>query len=135
MIFADFARILFGLTAVIGMIGIAAYAAKKAGLATASGGFVRKRRLRVVESLALDGRRRLAIIKCDDAEHLIVLGANNETVIAHNLDGATDEDDAPAPAENPFATMSELVKKFRPANNRIADNRLAGNQIAGKDAA
>lgn len=135
MIFADFARILFGLTAVIGMIGIAAYAAKKAGLATASGGFVRKRRLRVVESLALDGRRRLAIIKCDDAEHLIVLGANNETVIAHNLDGATDEEDAPAPAENPFATMSELVKKFRPANNRIVDNRLPGNQLAGKDAA
>ncbi|VAW08548.1 hypothetical protein MNBD_ALPHA05-2207 [hydrothermal vent metagenome] len=125
MVFADFARILFGLTAVIGMIGIAAFAAKKAGLATASGGFVRKRRLRVVETLALDGRRRIAIIKCDDAEHLIVLGANNETVIAHDLDGASDEEDAPAPAENPFATMSDLLKKFRPAEN----------QRAGKDAA
>jgi flagellar protein FliO/FliZ len=126
MIFADFARILFGLTAVIGMIGIAAFAAKKAGLATASGGFVRKRRLRVVETLALDGRRRIAIIKCDDAEHLIVLGANNETVVAHNLDGAADEeDDAPAPVENPFATMSDLLKKFRPAGDRLADKDAA----------
>ncbi len=130
MVIADFARILFGLTAVIGMIGIAAFAAKKAGLATASGGFVRKRRLRVVETLALDGRRRVAIIKCDDAEHLIVLGANNETVIAHNLDGASDQEDAPAPVENPFASMSDLVKKFRPASNQPA-----GDQLAGKDAA
>ncbi len=131
MIFEDFARILFGLIAVIGMIGIAAFAAKKAGLATASGGFVRKRRLAVVENLALDGRRRLAIIKCDGAEHLIVLGANNETVIAHNLDGVTDKgEDAQAPAENPFATMSDLVKKFRPASNRLADNQLAGKDAA-----
>jgi flagellar protein FliO/FliZ len=130
MVIADFARILFGLTAVIGMIGIAAFAAKKAGLATASSGFVRKRRLRVVETLALDGRRRIAIIKCDDAEHLIVLGANNETVIAHDLDGANEEEDAPAPVENPFATMSDLLKKFRPA-----ENQRAGDQLAGKDAA
>ncbi len=119
MLLPEIMRILFGLVAVIGLIGICALAAKKAGLASASGGFVRKRRLGVVETLALDGRRRLAIIKCDGAEHLIVLGATNETVIDHNLAGAitVEETDTTTAVANPFPTFGDVVKKLRPAKD------------------
>jgi len=133
MEFADFGRIIFGLVAVIGMIGLVALAAKKAGLASASGGFVRKRRLAVVETLALDGRRRLAIVKCDDKEHLIVLGASNETLIEQDLDGAPLDEDATAPeTANPFAAMSDFAAKFRAV---VKDQTDDDQSVASKDAA
>lgn len=40
-----------------------------------------RRRLKVVETLPLDPRRKLAIVRCDDREHLLILGTNTETVI------------------------------------------------------
>lgn len=40
-----------------------------------------RRRLKLVETLPIDPRRKLAIIRCDDREHLVILGTNTETVI------------------------------------------------------
>lgn len=39
------------------------------------------RRLRIVEVAAIDARRRLVLVKRDDREHLILLGANSELLI------------------------------------------------------
>jgi flagellar protein FliO/FliZ len=39
------------------------------------------RRLAVVESLALDNRRRLLLIRKDGAEHLILIGGSNDLVV------------------------------------------------------
>lgn len=114
MIAAEILRIIAALIAVIGLIGLAALAARKFGLASASGGFMRQRRLAVVETLALDARRRLAIIKCDDREHLIVLGATAETLIESDLEGPL-EIEATTPArENPFPTFEQFVAKLNP---------------------
>src|ERR1700688_3367518 len=44
------------------------------------------RRLHIVEQLMIDPRRRLVIIRCDDGEHLLLLGANEDIVIKANLD-------------------------------------------------
>ncbi len=44
-----------------------------------------KKRLKIVESLPLDARRRLVIIKCDEQEHLVILSATGETVIKNDL--------------------------------------------------
>jgi len=122
-------RILFGLIAVIGLIGLAALGAQKLGLASASGGFVRKRRLALVESLALDARRRVAIIKCDGVEHLIILGATSETVIERNLDGVTVLEEDEITPTNPFAEIhASIAAKLRPAAKGIANE-------AAKDAA
>ena len=120
MLLSEILRVTFGLVAVIGLIGLCAVIARKAGLISASGGLVRKRRLAVVETLALDARRRLAIIKCDDHEHLIVLGAAGEQVIAANLvsaptvDVVTEDDNTKAkhdtPRDNPFAILRALNK-------------------------
>lgn len=50
-----------------------------------------KRRLKVIETLPLDARRRLVLLKRDDREHLIVLGANGETVIETGIESRQDE--------------------------------------------
>ena len=43
------------------------------------------RRLSVVEVLMLDTRRRLVLVRRDDVEHLILLGATTETVIERGI--------------------------------------------------
>ncbi|PCJ97522.1 MAG: hypothetical protein COA45_09660 [Zetaproteobacteria bacterium] len=75
-------RLIIALCIVFLIMGGLALALKKLGLTTdstiKSGD---KRRLKIVESIPLDARRRLTIVKCDDKEHLVILGANSEIVI------------------------------------------------------
>lgn len=97
MEWVDITRIVFALLAVLGLIGLAAAAARKAGLAQASFSLARRKRLAVMETLALDARRRAVIIRCDDKEHLIVLGPSGETVVASDIPAAEIPDAEPAP--------------------------------------
>lgn len=50
-----------------------------------------RRRLKVVETLPLDPRRKLAIVRCDGKEHLLILGTNSETVIESDIKPPQDE--------------------------------------------
>lgn len=43
------------------------------------------RRLAVIEMRAIDARRRLVLVRCDDKEHLLLLGAQSDLVIEHGL--------------------------------------------------
>lgn len=45
-----------------------------------------KRRLKIVESLALDGRRKAMIIQRDERQHLVILGPTGETVVETNIE-------------------------------------------------
>lgn len=90
MTIADYIRILFSLIAVLGMIGIfAVLGPRLMARAGTLGGKLSMRktapRLKIVETLSLDTKRRLAIIQCDDREHLIILSGQSETVIDSNL--------------------------------------------------
>ncbi len=82
----QFLKLLIALGVVLLLMGGLALLLKKLGLAqqtsTKADG---KRRLNIVESLPLDARRRLVIIKCDQAEHLVILSATGETVIAKDI--------------------------------------------------
>lgn len=101
----DYFRVIFGLVAVIGLIGIAAVIARKAGVVSLPTAGGRKRRLSISESLPLDARRRLLIVRRDDREHLIILGAQTETLVEQGFDAAVvDNEDAP-PRPNPFAEL------------------------------
>ena len=120
MLIAEVIKIFFALIAVLGMIGLLALAARKAGLASASGGFIRQRRLQLVETLALDGRRRLAIIKCDDKEHLLVLGPTGESVIAHDLETPPAPENTSDPQRAAPVQLTNLLKPFRPAEKDAA---------------
>jgi flagellar protein FliO/FliZ len=47
-----------------------------------------KRRLKILEILPLDARRRAVLIARDDQEHLVILGAGSETVVERNIAAA-----------------------------------------------
>ena len=82
MNFLDLARAVFGLAVTLGLIGIAAWAARRyapqilARLNAERG----ERRLQVVETLVLDPARRLVLVRVDDEERLILLGEGRELI-------------------------------------------------------
>ena len=76
----DFARYFAALLLVLGLIGAAGLATRKFGLpGLAKPASVR--RLRFVESLMLSPRQRLAIVRRDGVEHLVLIGPNGAAVI------------------------------------------------------
>ena len=80
--FSDYLRFLLALVFVLGLIGGAAVLAKRFGLG--SYGPMRLRgakRLAIVESMALDTKHRLLLVRRDQTEHLIVVGATSDLVI------------------------------------------------------
>ncbi len=110
----DYFRVIFGLVAVIGLIGIAALIARKAGVVSLPTSVGRKRRLAISETLPLDARRRLLIVRCDDREHLIILGAQSETIVDSGFDAKIIEEDSGAPGRNPFAELRNAFNKTKP---------------------
>jgi len=83
MEFGGYLRFLFALVFVIGLIGMVAVLARKFGLGFPASAMksARNRRLGIVEVTPLDGRRRLALVRRDEVEHLILLGQSGEVVV------------------------------------------------------
>ncbi|MFP4519411.1 MAG: flagellar biosynthetic protein FliO [Oceanicaulis sp.] len=81
----DFSRYFAALLVVLGLLGGVAVILRKGWLPTGLSGFQglerRERRLAVKESLILDPRRRVVIVKSDDTEHVLLLGPERETVL------------------------------------------------------
>ena len=76
MSLADFARAFFALAITLGLVGLAAFIARRFGPEW----LVRlqrpkaERRLTIVESLPLDPARRLVLVRLDSTERLLLLG-------------------------------------------------------------
>jgi flagellar protein FliO/FliZ len=76
---------------VISLMLLFGWGLKKSGL---GGPMLKKagaRRLQIVEHLPIDHKRRLVLVRRDDREHLLVLGAESETVIEAGIPAAADE--------------------------------------------
>jgi len=83
-------KFFFAFMFVMGLMFLLAYVLKRAGLAGHSllpGG---KRRLKVIEQLPIDHRRRLLLVRRDDREHLLILSPTGETVVETNIPAAID---------------------------------------------
>jgi flagellar protein FliO/FliZ len=82
MNFLDLLRALFGLAFTLGLIGLAAWAARRyapqlmARLNAERG----ERRMIVVETLVLDPARRLVLVKIDNEERVLLLGEGKELI-------------------------------------------------------
>lgn len=76
----DWARALFALIATLALIVGAAYVARRVGMLQAGG--QGQKRMKVSESLMLDPRRRLVIVRCDDREHVLLLGPGGDVVVS-----------------------------------------------------
>lgn len=122
----DLSRIFFALIAVLGMIGLCAMIAKKAGFISGAMGIQKKRRLTIVETLPLDARRRAAIIRCDGREHLVILGQTSETLIEANIPTCEIAEEILAPVAAPnFAEAIAKLQKFNPYQRRKDEAKAA----------
>lgn len=80
----DFARYLAGLVLVLGLLAGFAFILRRGyaqGLIPGFPGQGSERRMRVVETLMVDPRRRMVIVEVDGTEHVLLLGAERETVL------------------------------------------------------
>ena len=82
----NYIKFVLALVFVLGLIGGFAILAKRAGLGN-RGPIVRGKsnRLSIIESMSLDPKRRVVLIRRDDAEHLVLLGVQNEQIIETGL--------------------------------------------------
>lgn len=76
----DWARALFALMATLALIAGAAYGARRLGMLQPGG--QAPRRLKIAESLMIDPRRRLVIVRCDDREQLVLLSPAGDLVVS-----------------------------------------------------
>lgn len=76
----DWARAVFALMATLALILGVAWGARRLGML--QGNAPGARRLRVSESLMIDPRRRLVIVRCDEREHLLLCGPGGDVVVS-----------------------------------------------------
>jgi hypothetical protein len=88
----DLLKLVAALMMVLAAMGGLALLIKQSGLAGAFPKTPPKKRLKVLESLNIDGRRRAILLACDDNAHLIILNGNTETVIKTDLPVPSAED-------------------------------------------
>ncbi|MCE9508350.1 MAG: flagellar biosynthetic protein FliO [Alphaproteobacteria bacterium] len=75
---------------VIALMLLLSWVMKRMGLAGSMMAGAGKRRLKIVEFMPLDHRRRLVLVRRDDREHLLLLGPQGETVVETNIPVAGD---------------------------------------------
>lgn len=87
----DYMKFLMALVFVLGLIWGLTLAARHFGLGNR--GPVKRgtsKRLSIIETMALDAKRRMVIVRMDDTEHLLLLGQTGEQIIgtSENADQA-----------------------------------------------
>jgi flagellar protein FliO/FliZ len=83
----SYLKFIAALLFVLALIGGLTWVARRFGLiarVTITGKNTPKR-LNIVEVLTVDARRRLILIRRDDTEHLLLLGAENDTLIESGI--------------------------------------------------
>lgn len=101
----------FAFVAVLVLIGVVAWLVRRfaGNRLGGSAGRGRMPRLAVIDAAAVDGRRRLVLVRRDNVEHLLMIGGPSDIVVEQNVvraiparDPAAPRADAPARL-NPFA--------------------------------
>ena len=119
----------FAFVAVLALIGVAAwlvrrFAGNRLGANTNRG---RMPRLAVIDAAAVDGRRRLVLVRGDNVEHLLMIGGPTDIVVEPNIVRATPGRDQMAP--RPAVGGAELQPRIAPlpdaANWSDGDGRSA----------
>src|SRR5438874_9750639 len=98
-------RFLFAFIVVLGLIALTTWLVRRfggdrLGAATARG---RQPRLAVIDAAAVDGRRRLLLIRRDNVEHLLMIGGPTDVVVEANIMRAAPAAREAAPARTPPA--------------------------------
>lgn len=78
-------KFFFAFAFVMGLMYLLSLFLKKIGLSGQSMLPGARRRLKIVEFLPLDHRRKLVLVRRDNKDHLIVLGPSGETVVESGI--------------------------------------------------
>lgn len=79
-------QFLLALVFVLALIGMLAWFARRVGFGLPAGASGRgQRRLQVLETAAVDAKRRLVLVRRDERAHLLLLGPSSETVIESGI--------------------------------------------------
>ena len=95
MEFSGYIKFMLALAFVLGLILLLSYAIRrfgKGGLSVISRPRDGARRLAVIEVTAIDAKRRLVLVRRDNTEHLILLGANTELLIENSIPDRPSQD-------------------------------------------
>ncbi|MBX3430677.1 MAG: FliO/MopB family protein [Hyphomonadaceae bacterium] len=90
----DYARTVFALIATLALIVGVAYAARRFGMLQPGGPGVK--RMRVTETLLIDTRRRMVIVRVDDREHVMLLGPAGDLLVSDMAAKETPAPETPA---------------------------------------
>ena len=106
----NYLRFLAALVLVIGLIGAVAWVGRRLGLAgrLAAVGSRSARRLGVIEYMALDPKTRLVLVRRDDTQHLLLLGAGGPVVVERGIEAAPQSESATA-ADSDRSTLEAAV--------------------------
>src|SRR5271169_1189785 len=111
----------FAFVAVLALIGVVAwlirrFASNRLGTNTNRG---RMPRLAVIDAAAVDGRRRLVLVRRDNVEHLLLIGGPTDVVVEPNIVRAM-----PASREAP-AARAPAVAELLPRAIPLSDSGLS----------
>ena len=101
MDFVLYTRFAFALLFVLGLLGAVAYIVRRYGLVPGlpnarAAEKKAEKRLAIVETLSLDPKRKLVLVRHDNREHLVLLGDGSESLI-----NAVPNAHPDAPSDNP----------------------------------
>lgn len=111
---AEYLRFFVALLFVVGLIAGTGILARRFGFVpgAATGGSSREKRLEIVETITLDAKRRMMLVRRDGREHLILLGTDSETVLETGI-----ERPAPLTSTAPVAAPSHDVTTTHKAHS------------------
>lgn len=81
MDFSLYLRFGMALALVLALMVGAAWLVRRLGIAGAAPAVRGNRRLKIVESLAIDTKRRLVLVRSDECEHLLLLGPAGDLLV------------------------------------------------------
>ena len=82
--FADLSRTFIGLGIVLALMVVVFWLARRIGPQAAGLGGGRERRLALLESLPLDPRTRLVLVRHDAREHLVMISSTGGATLVHS---------------------------------------------------
>jgi flagellar protein FliO/FliZ len=103
-------RVIIALFLVVAVIGLVVWLVRRFSGERISGAATRGRqpRLAVIDAAAVDGRRRLVLIRRDNVEHLMMIGGPTDVVVEANIVRAAPARE-PVPPRPPAAAESRAV--------------------------
>ena len=85
MDWTDYLRFIAALLFVLALMGGLWLLLKRLGLSGVQLGNGQQRRLKIIETLPIDARRRAIILQRDNRQHLVILGPTGETVVESDI--------------------------------------------------